>query len=57
MGYIFSGEASAVYVLADLGWSSREDKVELMLQLKEGGYSRFFTDKIVRIEDVMKLSE
>ena len=57
MGYIFSGEASAVYVLADLGWSSREDKVELMLQLKEEGYSRFFTDKVVRIEDVMKLSE
>ncbi len=57
MDYIFSGETSAVYVLADLGWSSREDKVELMLQLKEEGYSRFFTDKVVRIEDVMKLSE
>lgn len=57
MDYIFSGETSAVYVLADLGWSSREDKVELMLQLKEEGYSRFFTDRAVRIEDVMKLSE
>ena len=57
MDYIFSGETSAVYVLADLGWSSREDKVELMLQLKEEGYSRFFTARAVRIEDVMKLSE
>ena len=57
MEYLFEGDASAAYVLADLGWAEREDKVELMLQLKEEGYSRFFTDRVVRIEDVMKLSE
>ena len=57
MAYIFSGDASAVYVLADLDWNSRDDKVELMLQLKEEGYSRFFTDRAVRIEDVMKMSQ
>ncbi len=57
MGYMFAGDASAVYVLADLDWQERSDKVELMLQLKEEGYSRFFTDRIVRIEDIMKLSE
>ena len=47
------------YVLAD-GPSSvyrREDKVELMLRLKEEGYSRFYTDGPVRIEEVMKRAE
>ena len=57
MAYIFSGDASAAYVLADLNWEGREDKVELMLKLKEEGYTRFFTDRIVRIEDVMKQAE
>ena len=57
MNHIFGTEECAAYILADIGWASREDKVELMLQLKEEGYSRFFTDKVVRIEDIMKLSE
>ena len=57
MDYIFRSEASAVYVLADLDWAAREDKVELMLHLKEEGYSRFFTDRAVRIEEVMRQSE
>ena len=55
--YIFEGDASAAYILADLNWDDRDDKVELMLQLKEEGYSRFFTDRAVRIEDVMKMSQ
>lgn len=55
--YILAGGASAVYILADLGWKAREDKVELMLRLKEEGYSRFFTDRAVRIEEVMKRAE
>ena len=50
-------EAAAVYILADLNWKQRTDKVELMLQLKEEGYSRFFTDRTVRIEDVMQRAE
>ena len=57
MAYIFEGDASAVYLLSDLGWKDREDKVELMLRLKEEGYSRFYTDKVVRIEDVMRNAE
>ena len=52
--YIFEGEGTAAYILADLRWTDRTDKVELMLQLKEEGYTRFFTDKVVRIEDVMQ---
>ena len=54
MSFLFDGDASAAYILADLGWDKRDDKVELMLQLKEEGYSRFFADKVVRIEDVMQ---
>lgn len=57
MRYIFEEGASAVYLLADLNWDAREDKVELMLQLKEEGYSRFFTDRAVRIEEVMKMAQ
>ena len=54
---IFEGDSSAVFLLSDLGWKDRDDKVELMLQLKEEGYSRFFTDRAVRIEEVMKMAE
>ena len=58
MAYLFDeDQSSAAYILADLDWSSREDKVELMLSLKEEGYSRFFTDRMVRIEDVMRNAE
>ena len=52
--YIFEGEGTAAYILADLRWTDRTDKVELMLQLKEEGYTRFFTDRVVRIEEVMQ---
>ncbi|MBQ8811029.1 MAG: excinuclease ABC subunit UvrA [Bacteroidales bacterium] len=57
MAYMFEGDASAAYILADLGWDTRDDKVELMLQLKEEGYSRFFSDKVIRIEEVMKMAD
>lgn len=52
--YIFNSEASAAYILADLNWENRQDKVELMLRLKEEGYTRLFADKVIRIEDVMQ---
>ena len=58
MSYIFDGEPHVVYILAALGWKDREDKVELMLRLKEEGYSRFFSDgAVIRIEDVMQKSD
>ena len=58
MAYLFEGnKSSAAYILADLDWASRDDKVELMLSLKEEGYSRFFTDRMVRIEEVMRNAE
>ena len=55
--FILSAEPSAVYILSDLDWKNRRDKVELMLELKEEGYSRFFTDEPVRIEDIMRRAE
>ncbi len=55
---IFDGEAHTVYILSDIRWKDRKDKVELMLQLKEEGYGRFFdtdTQEVLRIEDVMQM--
>ncbi len=46
-----------IYILSDISWAGRDDKVELMLALKEEGFSRFLTDRQVSIEDVMRLSE
>ena len=57
MSYVFEEPTSTSYILSDLKWDSREDKVELMLRLKEEGYTRFFTDKVIRIEEVMKRAE
>ena len=58
---IFSEPAAdAAYVLANIGWDSRDDKVELLLQLKEEGYSRLFnpsTSGIETIEDLMRLAQ
>ena len=54
ISYIYEGQPDTVYVLADLNWADREDKVELMLRLKEEGFSRFYADGPIRIEDVMK---
>ena len=55
---IFDGQAHTVYILSDIRWKARADKVELMLQLKEEGYGRFFdvdTQEVLRIEDVMQM--
>ena len=55
---IFDGEAHTVYILSDIRWKDRKDKVELMLQLKEEGYGRFFdldAQEVLRIEDVMQM--
>ena len=55
---IDDGLPHALYILADLHWDSREDKVELMLSLKEEGYGRLFNPAdggILPIEDVLKM--
>ncbi len=48
----------AWFILADIHWDSRPDKVELMLELKEEGFGRLFSpvdNTLYAIEDVMKL--
>jgi excinuclease ABC subunit A len=52
------GNPHAVYILADVRWDERGDKVELMLSLKEEGYGRLFSPadgSLYQIEDVMKM--
>ena len=52
------GREHAVYILAETKWSSRQDKVEYMLSLKQQGYSRFFNPwdrAILTIEDVLQM--
>ena len=45
-----------LFILADLHWSGRSDKVELMLGLKEDGYSRLFSGGSARqIDDILQL--
>ena len=60
MDYIFGGGNDAVYVLSPLGWDERGDKVELLLALKEEGFSRLFnpaSGEIVPIDSLMPLAE
>ncbi|MBR5661714.1 MAG: excinuclease ABC subunit UvrA [Bacteroidales bacterium] len=58
MASILSGDTRTLYILADLDWENREDKVELMLRLKEEGYSRFYgPDGVIRIEDIMRMAD
>ena len=58
LGDIFDGAPHTVYVLSDLHWKDREDRVELMLSLKEEGYGRLFqagSQQVYDIEDVMRM--
>ena len=56
ISYIMQPGYDAAYILSDLEWEKRNDKVELMLALKEEGYSRLFAEgKVLRIEEVMQM--
>ena len=58
MEAIDDGKPHALYILADVKWDARQDKVELMLALKEEGFGRLFQPAdggILQIEDVMKM--
>lgn len=53
-----AGESIPVYVLSDIGWDSRQDKVELMLSLSSQGFSRFWKDAdALRLDEVMTHSQ
>lgn len=56
--WIFSQKEPLCYIATDIQWSSREDKVELMLSLLEEGYTRMLVEgKPVRIDELIKNSE
>ncbi len=64
LSYIRSRPGQTLYLLADLGWADREDRIELLLSLKEQGYSRLWADGDsapsrgpVRIDEVLAASE
>lgn len=57
MAYLLSsGGPSAVYLMSDLGWDARDDKVELLLSLKGEGYSRLYSEQygIQTIDEVLQ---
>ena len=46
---------SAAFITADLGWSGRKDKVELLISLKEEGYNRLYADGApMKIDDALR---
>lgn len=54
---ILDSGANAAYILADIDWDRREDRVELLLGLKEQGYTRLYqagSNTIFRIEEIMQ---
>ena len=55
MAFLSAAGEGTWYVLADLGWDGRQDRVELLLQLKEDGYNRLFAaGKPLRIDDALQ---
>ena len=56
MRFLEQQTPSTLYILAGLRWDERDDKVELMLGLKEDGYSRLFVDgRVEQIDDILAL--
>lgn len=48
-----AAEERTAYILSELKWQNRQDRTELLLQLKEDGYNRLYTDKPVKIDQVL----
>ena len=56
LAYIYANAGKTLYLLADVSWTAREDKTELLLSLKEQGYTRLWTGRPQRIDDVLQAS-
>ena len=55
MAWLAAAPGGTYYVLADLGWEARKDRVELLLQLKEDGYNRLLAGgKPLKIDDALQ---
>ena len=58
LDFLSDGTPRAAYILADIGWDARADKVEYLLSLKEEGFGRLFNpadSSILQIEEVLKM--
>ena len=56
LAFLESRKEGVCYVLAVLGWEQREDKVELLLSLKEEGYNRTYSPgRVLKIDDVLRM--
>jgi len=52
--YLESRPQGVFYILADLRWKDRDDKVELLLALKEKGFSRLYSNGApLKIDDAL----
>ena len=55
LNWMSGADHGTYYVLSDLGWDARTDRVELLLQLKEDGYNRLYADgKPLKIDEVLQ---
>ena len=55
MDWLAGAGGGTFYVLADLNWDARTDRVELLLQLKEDGYNRLYADgRPCKIDDALQ---
>ena len=55
--HILASQSDTAFILADLRWKERDDRVEMLLSLKEQGYTRMFSPssgQTLRIEEVMQ---
>ena len=56
MRWLEANTPDTLYILANLNWDARDDKVELMLGLKEDGYSRLYAGgSVLQIDDVLQM--
>ena len=58
LDFLSDGTPRAAYILSDIHWDTRDDKVECLLSLKEEGFGRLFNpvdSSILQIEDVLKM--
>lgn len=54
LAYMQESGEKVFYILAPIGWDSRDDRIELLLGLKEQGYSRLFAEgRALDIEDML----
>ena len=56
LAHICANAGRTLYLLADVAWSAREDKTELLISLKQEGYNRLWTGKPQKIDDVLQAS-